>query len=118
MIYGYSDDLRKAAISYYDRKHCTQLEVSSIFGIGVKTLSRWLRQRREDGTYVRKSQEKRAPYTLDEASLRGYISAQADAYLHEIAEQFSCHPTTIFYACKRLGISRKKNQPVSRARRD
>jgi transposase len=115
MSYGYSDDLRASALAYYDRGDCSQSEVSDIFGIGLKTLNNWLRQRRETGDYSRRSEKIRLPYKLEEAALRSYISAHSDAYLHEIAEQFSCHPTTIFYACKRMGISRKKNQPVSGA---
>lgn len=113
MSYGYSDDLRAAALAYYDRSDCSQSEVSDIFGIGVKTLSNWLRQRRETGAYSRRNEKVRLSYKLEEEALRAYISTHPDAYLYEIAEQFSCHPTTIFYACKRMGISRKKNQPVS-----
>jgi transposase len=116
MSYGYSDDLRAAALAYYDRGDCTQSEVSDIFGIGLKTLNNWLRQRRETGSFARRETElPRTAYKVDEEALRSYISTHSDAYLYEIAQELSCHPTTVFYACKRMGISRKKNQPVSGA---
>lgn len=117
MTYGYSDDLRVAALAYYDKGGVTQQEVSKIFGIAAKTLSNWLRLRKEGEFSRRAAQKKLLAYKLDEAALRQYISDNSDAYNREIGDYFGVHPTTIFYARKRLGITRKKNGAVSGAKR-
>ena len=116
MSYGYSDDLRKAALDCYDRGGRPQAEVCEIFGIALKTFSNWLRQRRETGTFLRRACEReRSPYKLSKAELAEYIAAHPDAYLKEIAQHFSLHPSTIHYACIRFGMTRKKNRAVSGA---
>ena len=116
MTYGYSDDLRSAALSYYDKGGVTQKEVSEIFGVGLKTLSNWIRLRKS-GDYSRRSQQKKkSAVKLDESALLQYIKENPDAYNHEVGMHFNVHPTTIFYARKRLGLSRKKNGVVSGAK--
>jgi transposase len=115
MTYGYSDDLRIAALSYYDKEDVTQKQVSNIFGISLKTFSNWIRLRKSGDFSRRPSGTKRPSIRLDESSLVEYISDNPDSYLHEVAQYFSVHPTTIYYALKRLGITRKKNRTVSGA---
>ncbi len=118
MSYGYSDDLRKAALDYYDRGVCTQAEVCAIFGLSVKTLSNWLRQRRETGEFSRRASGHPQPmYRIDAVALRNYFEAHPDAYLHEASAVFGVSPSGIYRACRRLGFTRKKNRAVSGARR-
>ena len=72
MTYGYSDDLRTAALSYYDRENVTQHAVSEIFGISLKTVSNWIRLRK-DGNFSRRSCAKvGTAYRLDEDALKRY----------------------------------------------
>ncbi|VRF49271.1 IS630-Spn1, transposase Orf2 [Streptococcus pneumoniae] len=40
--------------------------------------------------------------------LKNYLTDNPDAYLTEIASEFGCHPTTIHYALKAMGYTRKK----------
>lgn len=40
--------------------------------------------------------------------LTQYTQQHPDAYLHEIAKYLDCSPSTVFYALKRLSITRKK----------
>ena len=116
MSYGYSDDLRKAALDYYDRGECTQAEVCSIFGMSARTLSNWLQQRRHTGHYHRRFAGHPQPmYRIDPQQLQDTIAKHPDAYLHEIAHMMGVSPSGIYRACKRLGLSRKKNRPVSGA---
>jgi transposase len=112
MTYGYSDDLRVAALTYYDKGGVTQQEVSRIFGIASKTLSNWLRLRKEGEFSRRAAQKKQPSYKLDEAASCQYISDNTDCYNHEVGAHFGVHPTTIFYARRRLGITRKKNGAI------
>jgi transposase len=114
MTYGYSDDLRIAALSYYDREGVSQKDVSVIFGVSLKTLGNWVRLRKEGNFSRRSAQKKRESYKLDEAELRQYISDNPDAYNREVSLHFGVHPTSIFYARKRLGLTRKKNDSIRR----
>ena len=43
-----------------------------------------------------------------EFGLRLWLVKAKDAYLTEIASEFDCHPTTIHYALKAMGYTRKK----------
>lgn len=114
MTYGYSDDLRQAALEYYDSENVTQKQVCAIFGMSLKTFSNWIRLKKQ-GVYSRRlNQKKKGATKINESKLREYITENPDAYNHEIGEYFGVHGTTIYYACKRLGITRKKNQSIQR----
>ncbi len=109
MTYGYSNDLRRAALNHYDRGRVTQKQVCEIFGISLKTFSNWISLRKQGDYSRRVNQKKKGAVKLDESKLIEYIKQNPDAYNHEIGKHFSVHGTTIYYACKRLGISRKKS---------
>ena len=112
MTYGYSDDLRQAALKYYESENVTQKQVCAIFAISLKTFSNWIRWKKQ-GVYSRRvNQRKKGATKIDESKLKEYIQKHPDAYNHEIGKQFGVHATTIHYACQRLGITRKK-RPIS-----
>ena len=48
------------------------------------------------------------PRKVDRDRLKNYLTDNSDAYLTEIATEFGCHPTTIHYALKAMGYTRKK----------
>lgn len=116
MTYGYSDDLRAKALSYYDTSKKSQAEVCDIFGIGLRTFAQWIKLRKA-GDFRRRPQQKPKPATIDGAALAAYIDAHPDAYFREIAVVFDVSDVGILKACRRLGITRKKNSAVLRARR-
>ncbi len=60
------------------------------------------------------SQEIRFTFGLNTQALKQYIEQNPDAYLYERAEMFSCSTSTIFYALKKLGITRKKRPPLTK----
>ena len=72
MTYGYSDDLRNSCLSYYDKSGQPQKEVALMFGIGLKTLSNWIRLRKQGSAPLRSNQKARHCPKLDEHSLRSY----------------------------------------------
>ena len=114
MSYGYSDDLRMAALSYYDKGGVTQSQVSEIFGVALKTLSNWIRLRKAGDFSRRFGQKKKGAVKIDEEALQKYIQEHPDAYNREVAEHFGVHPTTIHYARTRLGRTSKKNSALRR----
>jgi len=48
----YSMDLRERVISRYQRGDVTMEEVAAQFEIGIATVNRWLRRKREEGSPV------------------------------------------------------------------
>jgi len=116
MTYGYSDDLRTKALAYYDASEKLQAAVCAIFGIGLRTFAQWVRLRKA-GDFRRRPQQKPKPAKIDGAALAAYIDAHPDAYFREIAVVFDVSDVGILKACRRLGITRKKNSALLRARR-
>jgi transposase len=116
MTYGYSDDLRAKALAYYDVSGKSQAEVCAIFGVGVRTFAQWVRLRKA-GDFRRRPQQKPKPARIDGTALAAYIDAHPDAYFREIALVFAVSDVGILKACRRLGITRKKNSALRRARR-
>jgi transposase len=118
MTYGYSDDLRKAALACYARGGKTQQEVSVLFGVGLKTFARWRVLEKAGDFRLRPCPPRKRSHKIDGDALCAYVRQHPDSYLREIAAHFNVSDVGIIKALRRLGISRKKNQPVSRARRD
>jgi transposase len=114
MSYGYSNDLREKVLRYYDRGF-SQIEVCEVFEISRATLNNWL-VKRKSGDFSRRNMTVcKSAHKIDEHALREHIRQHPDAYLHEIAAYFKVSDVGVLKACRRLGISRKKNQPVSGA---
>jgi transposase len=112
MSYGYSNDLRERVLRYYDRGF-SQVEVCEVFEISRATLNNWLQKRRA-GDYGRCEVRCKRHHKIDGEALRCYIEQHPDSYLREIALQFNVSDVGILKACRRLRISRKKNQPLPR----
>lgn len=104
---GYSNDLRERVVSYYDADH-TQEETCVQFSISRASLKRWLKLRRDTGSVALKSRPPNRNRKLDGEKLKAYIAEHPDAYLREIAEIFEVSVSSVWYACQRHKISRKK----------
>lgn len=110
---GYSNDLRKRVLAYYDDNH-TQKETCAVFGISRSALTDWLKLRRETGSADLRPRPKiRNSKKIDGEQLKAYIAKHPDAYFHEIASVFNVVPSAIYYACRRHGITRKKTDEIS-----
>jgi transposase-like protein len=101
----YSKDFRQRAVAYKEEGH-TLNEMKEAFGIPAETFYQWKRKL-ENGYYeqniVRERRRK-----IDKDELKKAVAEQPDAYLRELAEQFNCTETAVFYALERLHITRKK----------
>ena len=117
MTYGYSNDLREKALRYYDKGGKSQAEVSNIFGVSHRTFAQWVKLRKVGDFRRRVQQKRRASVKIKSEALRLYIEQHPDAYFREIAAFFKVSDVGILKACRRLGITRKKNVTVLRARR-
>jgi transposase len=114
MSYGYSKDLREKALAYYDRGH-TRSEVCDVFGIHRHTFSSWLKLRSASQDLTPRISHTRRPHKIDAERLKACIAERPNAYLWELGELFGVSDVAILKACRRLGITRKKNRAVSGA---
>jgi len=102
---AYSTDLRKRTLEYVEPGN-PQTEAVNLFGVSLKTVWNWVKQKKEGQTSPKKKDV--LPRKIDEQRLLHYVKNNPDAYLREIAEIFQVTEAAIFYACKRLKITLKK----------
>lgn len=106
LLMAYSIDFRKKVLGYCERTGSIT-KASQVFQISRNTIYGWLRLK--EGTEKLNHQVKGTkPRKVDKDRLKNYLTDNPDAYLTEIASEFGCHPTTIHYALKFMGYTRKK----------
>lgn len=99
---SYSVDLRRRVVSFV-RSGGSKSEAGRRFSVCRRIVYEWLaRPDLSPKVYIRKKRK------LDEEALKAYVSKNNDAYLHEVGAHFSVHPTTVFYALKKLKLTLKK----------
>ena len=103
----YSEDLREKVLKYLESNN-NKKAASKLFGIGIATVFRWILKKKETG-HVKPIQRKYAFKRVGDDELTKYIKNNPDHFLYEIAEHFSVSPQAIFYALKKLKITRKKS---------
>lgn len=113
---GYSIDLRERVVAYVEQGGSKAAAVV-LFQVSRRTVYYWLERKRKTGSLKPNELKKYKTRKLDETKLIQHIEAQPDATLEETAEQFGVSHVAIWYAFKRLKITRKKNGPVPRAKR-
>lgn len=108
----YSLDLRNKALRHLD-KIGDRKKVAEAFGITLRTLANWIRREREN--CLAPKPRRSSPSLIDNERLQSFIQEHPDAYLREIAEEFGCTLQAVFYACKRLKISLKKRDLITKS---
>jgi len=106
MCKAYSVDLRERVLDYLNRNN-DKNAASELFKVGIATVYRWVKQKMEKGhlePHHREYVYKKLDYNL----LAQYVKDHPDYFLLEIAEHFSVTEQAIFYALKKLKITRKK----------
>jgi transposase len=108
MCKAYSVDLRERVLDYLKQRN-NKKAASEIFKVGIATIYRWVRQKKEKG-HVEPHRREYSYKKLDDSILEQYVKEHPDRFLIEIAEHFSVTEQAIFYALKRLKITRKKRR--------
>ena len=106
MAKPYSQDLRKRVLKYLEKNNDKQA-ASILFQVGIATVYRWVARKKKQGN-VKPFRRKYAYKRIDDQLLIEYVKAYPDNFLCEIGRHFSLTPQAIFYALKRLKITRKK----------
>lgn len=108
MCKAYSVDLRERVLGYLQQKD-DKKKASKIFKVGIATVYRWVRQKKEKG-HVEPHHREYSYRKLDYNLLAQYVKEHPDHFLIEIAQHFSVTEQAIFYALKKLKITRKKRR--------
>ena len=106
LLMAYSLDFRKKVLGYCERTGSIT-EASHLFQISRNTIYGWLKLKEKTGELNHQVKGTK-PRKVDRDRLKNYLTDNPDAYLTEIASEFDCHPTTIHYALKAMGYTRKK----------
>ena len=114
---GYSIDLRERVVAYIEEGG-SKVTAAKLFQVSRRIIYYWLERKRKQGNLKPSKAKKYKVKKLDEAKLVESVKTCPDATLAEMAEQFAVRPSTVWYALKRLKITRKKNRSVSRAQRN
>ena len=109
---SYSYDLRKR-VEAYVLGGGKKTEAAQLFQVHVQTIHNWMRM--QGGVRSAGKPGPKTGRTVKQDALRNAIAARPDARLKELAEGFQVHPSTISYACKKWGITRKKRPGATRS---
>ncbi len=102
---SYSYDLRQR-VEAYVLGGGKKTEAAQLFRVHVQTVHNWMRM-----TGGVRSAGKPGPKTgriVKHEALQQALAARPEARLKELGKDFQVHPSTISYACKKWGITRKK----------
>ena len=108
---AYSLDFRKRVFSVKEERGLTFKDTSKLFEIDIRTLFRW-QERLEPRTTRDKPATK-----VDMQALKADLEKNPDRFQYERAQDYGVSQATIFYALKRLKVSRKKNATPSQGQR-
>jgi transposase len=106
MCKAYSVDLRKRVLDYLESDN-DKRTASKLFKVGIATVYRWIRQQKEQG-HLEPHHREYVYRKLNYNELAKYVQDHPDYFLLEIADHFSVTEQAVFYALKKLKITRKK----------
>jgi len=102
----YSVDLRSRVVSFI-KDGGSKAEASRRFAVSMWCIHDWCCRKvlspKKQGRRLRK---------LDWEKLRLHIAEHPDLILRERSEHFDVHINAIWYACRQMSLSHKKNFPV------
>lgn len=106
-------DLRQRVVNMVRVDGKTQAETAKRFQVSVSSVKRWLKRETLEPDKPGPKQSR----TIEPERLKEVVKNNPDAYLDEYAEMLNSKRSTVSYNLAKLGISRKKNDTVRRAKR-
>lgn len=107
---SYSKEFKECVIRYKLDNH-TYEEVYAIFKIAKSTLYEWKKEYAADfPDKPKRTCEKK----INKEALKKALEEKPDSELSELAEPFNCSAQAVFYALKRMKITRKKRHLPTR----
>jgi transposase-like protein len=102
---AYSRDFKERAVAFKQDGH-TFKQLKEAFGIPSETFYDW-KKKLEIGYYDMRIKRERKR-KIDKEKLKQAVAEKPDAFLRELAEQFNCTATAVFYALEKINVTRKK----------
>jgi len=109
---AYSIDFRRAALEYMEKGHSKE-ELKEAFGIYPSRINEWKQLQKETGSLEPQYKETRKS-KIDMEELAAAVERKPDATLAELAMEFGCTESGIYYALKRAKLPLKKNSSDTR----
>ena len=113
---AYSLDLREKAVAYVESGE-TRISAAKVFGIGERTIRRWISLQKETGNLKPRPHKGSRKPQVQSLELEDFIRSNPDKTLHEIAEEFNVNLTSIWRRLKKMDYVFKKNSALRRERR-
>jgi transposase len=105
---GYSIDLRERVVGYIEQGG-SKTEAVKLFKVSRKTIYNWLSRKAKTGNLAPNKLKKYKVRKLDDTKVLEQVEARPDATLAEMGEVFKVSQSGMWYALKRLKVTRKKN---------
>ena len=102
---AYSLDFIKSAVEYKRKGHNFK-QLEEAFKISSATYYHWVKKLDTRHYDIKVKRERHRK--IDKNALRQALAEKPDSFLGELAQQFNCTPSAVFYALKKLKITRKK----------
>ena len=111
MAKSYSTDLREKALAQVDAGE-TISKVAEIFGIGIATLHRWIKRRKETGSCKAiKGYQKGHTHKIDLEKFKEMVDKNPGMTLKETAKELgNVCVATVRRAMKKIGYTHKKKR--------
>jgi transposase len=106
-------DLRERVVNLVRNEGKTRLEAAERFQVSISSVKRWLKLEH----LAPKKPGPTKSRTIQAEQLKELVEQHPDAYLDEYAKMLNSNKSTVSYNLLKLGISRKKNYVVRRAKR-
>ena len=100
---AYSLDFRQQVFIIKEKRGLTFQETSEIFSVDIHTLFRWQKR------FEPKMTRDKPAIKIDMQALKDDLENNPERFQYERAQDYGVSQAAIFYALKRLKISRKKN---------
>ena len=104
---SYSKDLRARVLNFINSGG-SKVAAARTYAVSERTVHNWAVKGMEIG-----KPGPRGGTKLESDKVRAAIEAEPDIQQKELALRFKVNPSSLCYAFKRLGISRKKNHGIS-----
>lgn len=99
----YTKEFRQRVLAHKEKEGLTYDETSKRFGVGRNTLFEWKRRIEPKATRDKPATK------IDMDLLKRDVEDNPDRFQYERAEDYGVSQSAIYYALKRLNITRKKN---------
>ena len=115
-----SADLRRRAVEAYERGDGSIPTVAARFAVGVSSLNRWLRRKRQTGSVERQPRAGGKPRRVSpdgEAMLRAWLDEDPSVPQHELAARLAdagepaVSQQTVGRTLTRMALTHKKSPP-------